>query len=91
MEKIEFFEGVVSEYNGEYWGIQHTDGRHTSSDFGPIENATISNPEFCKKPTDMTWNPDNTLGYNPEYNKLKNAKLVKIKKTITTKTDVVFF
>ena len=83
MKKVEIIEGVVAEYNGKYWGKQYQDGRCTSKDFGDIEKAEISNPEYCTKPTDMTWDPENTNGYNHEYELLKKAKLVKVKKTIT--------
>jgi len=73
------YEGVVSEYKGEYWG----DGKYESREFGGINNAKISSPEYCLVPTDMTYDPENTNGYNPDYDKLKNAKLVKVIKTVT--------
>ena len=74
--------GVVSELDGKYWGTQYADGYCKCNDFGPIENARISDPEYCTKPTDMTYNPKNTNGFNPDYDQLKRAKLIKIKKTI---------
>ena len=89
MKKIEVIEGVVSEYNGKFWGIQYQDERSTSKDFGDFEKAEISDPKYCTKPTDMTWDPKNTFGYNSEYDKLKNAKLVKVKKTITTEFEII--
>ena len=73
--------GVVAELNGKYWGTQWADGQSTCNDFGPIEKAKIKDPDFCTKPTDMTYNPENTYGFNPDYDKLKLAKLIKIKKT----------
>lgn len=78
----------MAEYNGKYWGTQYADERSTNNDFGDIENAIICDPKYCLKPTDMTWNPQNTLGRNHEYDLLKNAKLVKIKKTITTEIKI---
>ena len=81
-KKVEVKEGVVAKYNGLYWGVQYSDSRSETKDFGPIENAIISDPKYCTKPTDMTWDPKNTGGYNSEYNKLEKAELVKIKKTI---------
>ncbi len=75
------FIGVVAEFKGQYWGTQYTDGQCTCNDFGPIEKAHISDPEFCTKPTDMTYNPKNMNGFNPDYDKLKRAKLIKIKRT----------
>ncbi len=62
-------EGVVAEYEGEYWDIL--------TEYGGIENAVIGNPVDCKNPTDMTDDPS-----NPDYDKLLKAKLVKIRKTI---------
>ena len=89
MKKVEIIEGVVAEYNGKYWGIQYQDGHCTSKDFGDIEKAEISNPEYCTKPTDMTWDPENTNGYNHEYELLKKAKSVKVKKTITIEFEIL--
>lgn len=74
------FIGVVAEFKGQYWGTQYEDGHCTCNDFGPIENAKISDSEFCTKPTDMTYNPKNTNGFNPDYNQLKLAKLRKVKR-----------
>jgi hypothetical protein len=84
MEKTITITGVVAEYNGKYWGIEYADGHSTSYDFGDLENAQMHDPEFCKKPTDMTHDPRQTNGYNPNYNKLLKAKLVIITKTTTT-------
>lgn len=80
MEQIAKIEvaGVVAEFKGKYWGVQYDDGRCTCKDFGPIKNAEISDPKYCRKPTDMTYQSRD----NPELNKLKLAKLVKVKKTI---------
>lgn len=89
MKKVEIIEGVVAEYNGKFWGIQYTDGHITNKDFGDFENAQIENPEFCTKPTDMTWNPKNTNGHNHEYKLLKKAKLIKVKKTIITDFEIL--
>lgn len=47
-------EGVVAELHGKYWGIQYNDGQVTEYGFGPIEKAHVADPEFCKKPEDMT-------------------------------------
>jgi len=69
-------EGVVAECNGEYWGKQYEDGYCTEYDFGPILNATLSDPEFCHKPTDLTYKDSH------EIPQLEQAKLVPIRKTI---------
>ncbi len=60
--------------------------------WGPIENATISNPQFCKKATDMTHDPANTLGHNPHYNERskQGVELVPVKRTIKTSYDFTF-
>lgn len=89
MKNVEIIEGVVAEYNGNYWGIQYTDGHSISKDFGDIGKAEICDSKYCTKPTDMTWDPKNTNGYNHEYELLKKAKLVNVKKTITTEFEVL--
>jgi len=89
MKKVKIIEGVVAEYNGKYWGTQYADGHSTSKDFGDLEKAEISDSEYCKNPTDMTWDPKNTNGYNHEFDKLSKAKLIKIKKTITTEFEIL--
>lgn len=70
--------GVVAEYSGKFWGVQYEDGHSTVSDFGPIENASVCDPRYCRSPTDMTHNPANTGGYNPSFEKLSKAKLVPV-------------
>ena len=89
MRKVEVIEGVVAEYNGQYWGEQHSDGQYTYMDFGEFDKAKISNPKYCKKPTDLTYDPENTGGYNPDYYKLKNARLIIVRKTITTEFEIL--
>lgn len=86
MKNIEIIEGVVAELNGKFWGNQYDDGNSTSNDFGDLSKAEISDPEFCKSPTDLTWNPAFQNRYNPDYELLKQAKLVKVRKTITIET-----
>ncbi len=89
MKKVKVIEGVVAEYNGKYWGTQYADGYSTSKKFGDFEKAEISNPEFCTKPTDMTWNPQSADGYNHEYNELSKARLIKVRKTIITEFEIL--
>ena len=76
---VEGTAGVVAEYNGRFWGTQYEDGHSTSYGYGPIEKARVSDPEYCKKPTDMTWDPRNTNGYNPNYDELKKGRLVAVR------------
>lgn len=74
-------EGVVAEYQGRFWGIQYEDGKCCEEGFGEIDKAKISDEEFCKKATDMTWAPRDDMPYNPYYEALKKAVLRKIKVT----------
>lgn len=67
-------EGIVAEYDGKFWGIQYKDGEVTAYGYGPIENAGLSDPVFCKDPTYLTWNES---GYIKD---LQKTKLVKIQK-----------
>ena len=83
MKSIKIIEGVVAEFEGKYWGFQHGDAQYTHNDFGSLENADISDPAYCVKATDKTYNNGS---YNPDYEKLSKAKLVRVKKTITIET-----
>lgn len=69
--------GVVAELDGGFFGIQYEDGRSTSYGFGPIEKATIREPRFCRKPTDMTWRDSHMV------EPLSRATLKTITKTTT--------
>ncbi len=84
---IKIENGVVAEYKGKYWGVQRVDSYSTDIGFGVLSKAYIGNPEFCKTPTDMTYSPENTGGYNPHFDKLKKAKLVGVRKTTTVKIE----
>lgn len=80
--------GVVAEYDGKFWGSQFNDGHACAMGFGPIENAELSDPQFCHKPEDKTWKPSHGR-YNPDYEELKKAKLVHVEIVTTyTKTEV---
>lgn len=76
--KTEIEEGVAAKLGGLYWGTQYEDGHTTDIGWGPIENADIADPEFCTKPTDMTYEDD------PSIHELSESKLVKIRKTTVT-------
>jgi len=73
--------GVVAEFEGKYWGIQYEDGRFTEYGFGDIKKAIVSDPEFCKVPTDKTWKASHY------FQQLEKAKLVAIE--ITTQYRVM--
>jgi hypothetical protein len=68
--------GVVAELNGKYWGVQYEDGHCTAYDFGPIENAKVSDPKYCKLARDMTYRG------SLDVRKLDQAQLLPV--TITT-------
>ena len=85
MECQEIKTGVVSEFNGMYWGIQRSDGNSTTYGYGLIDKAIISNEALCKKPTDMpssTWNTDQAA-----FEKLSMATLKKVTITTTYKVE----
>lgn len=75
MKNTETEEGVVAMYKGQYWGEQYRDGHSTAMGFGPLKNANISNPKFCKNPTDMT-----SINSRSYFEELSKAKLVKVRK-----------
>ena len=51
--KIE--KGVMIMKDGKAWGITYEDGRSTCYGWMAPEDAPIHNPEFCKKPEDVTY------------------------------------
>lgn len=77
--KIE--KGVMLMKDGLAWGITYEDGRSTSYGWIPPENAPIRDPEFCKKPSDMTYKGDHNMS------KMKKGKLVHVVRT--TKVSIV--
>ena len=85
MKNATIIEGVAAEYNGKYWGTEYADGHCTVKSFGPLSDAEISDPRYCKKPTDNTWTPGDGR-YNPDYDQLLKARLVPVRKTITVET-----
>jgi len=87
-QKTEVIEGVVAEYNGKFWGFQHGDIQYTHNDFGDFDKAKICDAAFCGKPTDMTWEPKDGRS-NSDYEQLKKAKLVKVRKTIITEFEIL--
>ena len=80
MRIIEIIEGVVSEYNGKYWGKQEWD----YYGFGDFKQAMVSDLRYCKKPTDMT-----SKNIHSSYSDLSKAKLIHVKKTITTEFEIL--
>jgi hypothetical protein len=50
--------GVVAKKDGKYWGIQYDDGKITEYGYGPIGRAVMNDPEFVKRPEDMTFQSD---------------------------------
>ena len=72
--------GVVAEYEGKFWGEQECE----QMGFGDLDSAEISKSEFCKKPTDKTSESNHTY-----FAALSKAKLVNIKKTITSEIVIL--
>jgi len=75
--------GVMLMKNGLAWGIIHDDGRSTSYGWMAPEEAPIHNPEFCKRPSDVTYKGDYNMG------EIKKGRLVRVVRTITVKVTVI--
>lgn len=71
--------GVMVMKDGKAWGITYKDGHSTSYGWMDPEDAPIHNPEFCKKPTDVTWQGSH---YTAE---LKTGKLVEVERVTEVK------
>lgn len=80
MKIIRTEEKVVAELNGKFWGYISPDPNSDSYGFIDLFDADLGDPEFIKQPTDFTGNWNG----NPSYERLKKAKLVKVKITIET-------
>ena len=80
MKRIFIESGVVAELNGRFWGCLYEDGHSTSYGFGDISTAIISDPKYCKHPTDMTYEGSHYI------KELRKAKLKKVTKTSTYET-----
>ena len=77
------YTGVVVEKGGRFWGVLYDDGHSRSEGFGPIESATIHNPEFCTKPTDVTYKD------SPYVRELSTAVLRQVFKTVIYEVEGV--
>lgn len=76
--KIE--EGVMVMKNGKAWGEWSDNSGPGSSSGGcwmEPENASIRDPRYCKRPTDVVWEG------SPDRRELETAKLCKVRRTTT--------
>lgn len=71
--------GVMLMKNGKAWGVVYEDGHSTSYGWMEPESAPIHNPEFCKKPTDVTYRD------SPYVKELNTGELVMVER----RTEVV--
>ena len=69
--------GVMVVKDGKGWGVTYEDGHSTCYGWIDLEDAPISDPEFCKQTTDVTY-PGSYL--IPE---LRKGKLVNVKRITT--------
>ena len=76
MEKIE--KGVIVMKDGLAWGEKYSDGQITQYGWMHPEDLRIklSNPEFCLKPTDVTYR------YSPYEKELIKGELVLVERKI---------
>lgn len=71
--------GVMVMKGGLAWGVLYDDGHSTSYGWVPPESAPIHNPEFCKKPTDVTHAGSHYIS------ELKKGKLVHVERVTKVK------
>lgn len=69
--------GVMVMKNGKAWGITYEDGPERSYGWMAPEVAPIHNPEFCKRPVDVTYKGS---GYERE---LAGAEVVHVERITT--------
>lgn len=70
MMKTEY--GVMVMKDGKAWGIVYEDGQVTEFGWIDPEDAPIHNPDFCKRPTDVTYEG------SPYIEELRTAELVPV-------------
>ena len=71
--------GVMVMKNNKAWGVEYEDGRSTSYGWIDPACAEISNPDYCLKPTSVTYKG------SPYEKELSTACLVKVeRKTVLT-------
>lgn len=71
--------GVMVMKDGKAWGITYKDGYSTSYGWIEPEDAPIHDPEFCKNPTDVTWQGSHYV------DELKTGKLVEVERVTKVK------
>jgi hypothetical protein len=74
-QKIET--GVMVMKDGKAWGVTYRDGQSTSYGWIEPEDADISDPRFCTKPTDLTYKN------SPYIEQLNQGKIVSVTRTTT--------
>ncbi len=70
--KIE--KGVLVMKNGKAWGIVYEDGQSTAYGWVDPVDGRMSDPEYCKHPTDVTYSG------SPYYEELLSGKLVSVER-----------
>lgn len=71
--------GVMVMKDGKAWGVVCEDGHSTVYGWVRAEDAKIHNPQFCKRPEDVTYRGSS---YIPE---LRSGRLVRVER----RTEVV--
>lgn len=75
MSKVE--EGVMVMKNGKAWGKTYFDGQVTEYGWTELEDASMRDPRFCTKTTDVVPMRSSHI------DELRTATLVKVRRTTT--------
>jgi len=75
--------GVMLMKGDKAWGVVYEDGHSTSYGWIIPEFAPIHDPEFCKRPEDVTYPGDRNL------KEIKTGKLVHVKRTTTIQLTIM--
>lgn len=81
MSKVE--KGVMIVKDGKGWGTVHQDGYSKSYGWVAIEKASVHNPKYCKKPTDVTYKGSRY------FKELKTAQLVEVERVTEVRVNFV--
>lgn len=74
LEQIVLESGVVLKKNNKFWGVIMEDGQITQHGWTDIKKAKLSDPTYCKRPSDMTYKSDHNI---PE---METGSLVQIQR-----------
>jgi len=82
MKTVKIETGVMVMKEGKAWGKIYEDGRETNYGWMDAAYAEISNPEFCKKTSDVTYKGSHYI------EELSTGKITNVKRITTIEIEI---